>query len=184
MEKSLRMGLSVVVVLIVGSLLLPAVAAQDPPVEDECLAYAYTKSDKHNFLLGPNSSMFGTTLNIIHNCDQASIYVDGFFLASSKNDFSTMVETGLHNITIEADNQTFNFVNVIFYPDRLEWEYEYELTFEREIVKPSIDLELSNSRTNYAVGIGILMVWVLTTYVYWSLISAYVDRNFIEEVVQ
>jgi len=25
---------------------------------------------------------------------------------------------------------------------------------------------------------------VLTTYVYWSLISSYIDRNFIEEVTQ
>lgn len=182
-KKKTQMGLSVWFLIIGGLLLLPPVSAQDPPVDDECLAYAYTNSEQHYFLLRGNSSMFGSTLNIIHDCDQVSIYVDGFFLASSSNDFSTILEPGLHNVTIEADNQTLTYRNVMFYPDRLEWEYEYQITFDQP-TKPMIDLELSYSRTNYAVGIGIFMVWVLTTYVYWSLISAYVDRNFIEEVVQ
>ena len=50
--------------------------------------------------------------------------------------------------------------------------------------KQVIELELSETRTNWAVGVGIVIVWVLNVYVYWSLISSYVDRNFIEEVVQ
>ena len=182
-KKSTQMGLRVWFLLIVVLLLHPTVKAQDPPVDDQCLAYAYTESESHYFLLRANSSMFGTTLNVVHNCQEVSIYVDGFFLASSSNDFSTIIEPGLKNITIEADNQTFNYGNVNFYPDRLEWEYQYEITFDQP-TREMIDLELSYSRANYAVGIGIFMVWVLVTYVYWSLISAYVDRNFIEEVVQ
>jgi hypothetical protein len=183
-KKSTQMGLRVWFLLIVVLLLHPTVKAQDPPVDDDqCLAYAYTESERLNFLLRDNSSMFGTTLKIIHNCQEVSIYVDGFFLASSSNDFSTIIEPGLKNITLEADNQTFNYRNVNFYPERLKTQYQYEINLDQEN-RQFIDLEVSYSRTNYAVGVGIFMVWVLTTYVYWSLISAYVDRNFIEEVVQ
>jgi hypothetical protein len=64
----------------------------------------------------------------------------------------------------------------------LNWEFDF---IALEESKPQfIDVEISELRTNWAVGVGIVVVWVLTTYVYWSLISSYIDRNFIEEVTQ
>jgi hypothetical protein len=181
-EKSIHKGLVVVVLLAVVSL-LPTVSAQDPPVDHEgCIAYAYTKSENHLFLLGQNTSMFGSTLNVVHNCQELEIYVDGFFQASSSTDFSILIEQGIHNITIQSNEFNATFGSVVFYPDRLDWQYEWTIIQES---KPQfIDIELAALQTNYAVGIGIFIVWVLATYVYWSLISSYVDRNFIEEVVQ
>ena len=77
-EKSTHKGLVVVVLVAVVSL-LPTVSAQGPPVDDQVVhAYAYT-SENHLFLLGQNTSMFGSTLNIVHNCQDLEIYVDGFF---------------------------------------------------------------------------------------------------------
>lgn len=181
-KKTTHKGLSVWF-LIGGLLLLPSVAAQDPPVEDkECISYAYTESQNHLFLLGQNSSMFGSKLNVIHNCEDIEIYIDGIFEASSSQNFAINIDQGIHNITIVSNefNQTFSYV--LFYPDKLDWEYEWEVI---ENSKPQfIDIEIAALQTNWAVGIGIFIVWILATYVYWSLIQSYVDRNFIEEVVQ
>jgi len=164
-------------------LLLPLATAQGPPVDDEdCLAYAYTQSENHLFLLGENSSMFGQKLMVIHNCDQVDIYLDGFFEASSSENFALQIDGGIHNITISSNAFNATYENVVFYPDRLNWEFEYRAIEEAQ--PQFIDIEIAALQTNWAVGIGIIIVWVLTTYVYWSLISSYVDRNFIEEVVQ
>lgn len=182
-ENSTHKGLWFVVLVAVVSHLLPTVSGQGPPVEEECLVYAYTSSEKHNFLLAENSSMFGERLMVIHDCEEVSIYADGFFQASSSNNFSLMIEPGLHNLTIESDGFNASYSNVMFYPDRLEWEIDYNFLINSP-QKEVIELELSQTRTNWAVGVGIIIVWVLNVYVYWSLISSYVDRNFIEEVVQ
>lgn len=171
-------------VLFLLVLLLPGAAAQGPPVDgrEECLAYAYTSSEQHLFLMGDNSSMFGSKLMIIHNCQDLEVYVDGFFEASSSSNFSIIIEQGIHNISIQSNGFNESFSNVVFYPDRLEWEYEFQ-TFQQP-QKQFIEIDLAQLQTNYAVGIGIVIVWVLSTYVYWQLISSYVDRNFIEEVSQ
>ena len=47
-----------------------------------------------------------------------------------------------------------------------------------------ISIDVSNSRENWASILSIVVVWVLTVYVYWKLIESYVNNNFIEEVVQ
>jgi hypothetical protein len=182
-EKKTQMGLRVALLFIVV-LLLPTVTAQDPPVEDDkrCIAYAYTSSENHLFLLGQNVSMFGARLSIVHDCDNLEVYVDGFFEVSSSSNMAITIEQGIHNITLQADGFNATFNDVVFYPDRLNWEYEYQVIQDS---KPQfIDIEISELRTNWAVGVGIIIVWVLTTYVYWQMISSYVDRNFIEEVVQ
>ena len=182
-EKTTHMGLRVAV-LFTLVLLLPTVTAQDPPVDDaeRCLAYAYTSSDNHLFLLGQNTSMFGARLNVVHDCDDLQVYVDGFFEVSSSSSMAVTIEPGIHNITLQADGFNATFTDVVFYTDRLNWEYEFQVIQDS---KPQfIDIEVSELRTNWAVGVGIVIVWVLTTYVYWQMISSYVDRNFIEEVVQ
>jgi hypothetical protein len=182
-EKKTQMGLRVVLVL-ASVLLLPIATAQDPPVDDreECLAYAYTSSENHLFLLGENVSMFGERLVIVHDCEEVEVFIDGVFQAGSSSNFALIVEPGTHNISIEGSGFNDSFSNVVFFPDRLEWEYDFQLIQES---KPQfIEINLAQLQTNWAVGIGIVVVWVLTTYVYWSLISSYVDRNFIEEVSQ
>ena len=91
-KKTTHKGLSVWF-LIGGLLLLPSVSAQDPPVEEkECISYAYTESQNHLFLLGQNSSMFGSKLNVIHNCQDIEIYIDGIFEASSTENFAINID--------------------------------------------------------------------------------------------
>lgn len=166
-------------------LLLPGAAGQEPPVDEEekgCIAYAYTESDNHFFLLKDNASMFGDVVRVVHNCEDLRVYAEGFFLASSSQNFTFSLEAGIHNLSFESSSFNESFSNVMFYPDRLNWEFDF---IELQEAKPQfIDVDLSELRTNWAVGVGIVVVWVLTTYVYWSLISSYIDRNFVEEVSQ
>lgn len=184
-KKKHTMVLEFACVMVLALLLLPGTAAQEPPVDDEekgCIAYAYTESDNHYFLLKDNASMFGNVLRIVHNCDDLRVYSDGFFMASSGQNFTLSLEAGIQNLTFESSNFNESFSNVMFYPDRLNWEYDF---IQLQESKPQfIDIELSEIRTNWAVGVGIVVVWVLSTYVYWSLISSYIDRNFVEEVTQ
>jgi len=184
-SKNQQMGLRVAVLFILV-LLLPTVTAQGPPVDEDeekgCIAYAYTESGNHAFLIKDNSSVFGNSIKIVHNCKQMEVYADGFFAASSSENFTLSLDSGFHKITLSGGGFNETFTRVLFIPDRLNWEVEY---IELQESKPQfIELEISELRTNWAVGVGIVVVWVLTTYVYWSLISSYIDRNFIEEVTQ
>jgi hypothetical protein len=166
-----------------SALLLPTSSAQEPPSESSCLAYAFTISENHHFLVADNSSLFGGNLTVIHNCDYATLFVDGEFVAGSNNSFKTQIELGFHNITIGLDEGVeLNFNMVNFYPDRLNWEFEWLDIQESKptfIEAGSVDVQI-----NYAVAFSIVIVWVLSTYVYWQLINNYTQRNFIEEVVK
>lgn len=156
--------------------------AQGPPAEKECIAFAYTNSENHYFLIKSNSSIFGQDVFIEHNCGSIEVMLNGSFYASSESDLNFRIESGLQNMTIIGDNNTWFYDNVSIYPDRLNWEYDFNLLNERD--SKFIDITIANTQINWAVALSITMVWVLSTYVYWSLISSYVDRNFIEEVVQ
>ena len=60
-------------------------------------------------------------------------------------------------------------------------EYQYLISPQKNV--EIIDINLAESQQNWSVALGILMVWVLSTYVYWKLIQSYTDKNFIEEVL-
>jgi hypothetical protein len=190
-KKKLKiMGLRVVSVVLIGLFLLPMSSAQDPPSssssenEKDCLFYAYSVSQSHYFLIQNNSSVFGSEINIIHNCDNVLLIVDGFNYASSNESFQVKIEQGIRNITIQSEDKQEIYESVLFYPDVLLWESEYEYLMNPNIDKEFIDVDIAQLQENWAVAIGIVMVWGLSTLVYWKLIQSYVDKNFIEEVVQ
>ena len=84
---------------------------------------------------------------------------------------------------METNEYTRNYQVEVF-PDRLEWEGDFLLLNRGNQDTEFISIDLSNSRENWASAFSILIVWVLTTYVYWKLIESYVNKNFIEEVVK
>jgi hypothetical protein len=178
------MALEVLILAAVVLLLLPTVQAQGPPVDDskECLAYAYSKSEVHLFLVDDGKALFGNNLTIVHNCDRVSIYFDNEFQASSSSNFTIPIQPGTFDITIQINASNTTFENITVFPDRLDWEYQYQMVLNFE--EPYIAISESDFQINYAVGFSIVIVWVLAVYVYWSLINAYVERNFIEEVIQ
>jgi hypothetical protein len=110
--------------------------------------------------------------------------LNGGFYASSNLSFSVNIDSGINNLTLISEHGSSTFENVVFYPDVLIWESQYELLVSNPGNKEFIDIDIAELRQNWSVAFGIVMVWVLTTYVYWRLIQSYVDKNFIEEVVQ
>lgn len=173
--KSLR-----AITFIIWVILLPIGTATAAP--GDCLAYAYTESGNHAFLVQENSSNFGNNISIVTNCDNLTINVDGEFFARTSKNTTLAIEPGLHNISLFADNFSQTFSNVLFYPDFLEWESNYRFEMNQEI--KFIDSALVEAQTNWAVFFGVVIVWILCVYVYWNLINSFIQRNFIEEVVQ
>lgn len=162
-------------------LLHPTGTAMASP--DDCLAYGYTESGNHYFLLMDNASMFGDNMTIITNCEYIQIELDGEFYANISKSTKLTISPGIHNLSFINDNFTSNYQNVVFYPDYLQWEFNYSSAYQFE--RPEfIDAGLVDVRINWAVFFGIVMVWVLAVYVYWNLINTFVQRNFIEEVTQ
>ena len=183
--KQKNMALRSVLFVALGLLLLPSVAGQEPPVEENkpCLHYGYTSSESYNFLVQNGTKLFGNNLNIIHNCDYLQVNLNGEFYASSNNSMIIEIPLGINNLTVETNEYTRNYQVEVF-PDRLEWEGDFLLLNRGNQDTEFISIDLSNSRENWASAFSILIVWVLTTYVYWKLIESYVNKNFIEEVVK
>lgn len=183
-EKNTNMALRAFAFITLGLFLLPSVNAQGPPVEEDkpCLFYAYTTSEDYSFLIKNNSKLFGSEMSIIHNCEYLQLDIEGEFYARSNNSMFLQMPQGIHNITISTNEYTQNF-KIEIYPDRLEWENEFLMLYNVEDTE-MISIDISNSRENWASIFSIIIVWVLSTYVYWRLIESYVNKNFIEEVVK
>jgi hypothetical protein len=178
--KILHHGVWFRLLCVIGLLfLLPSPAEAAPP--DSCLAYAFTESQNHQFLVGDNTSQFGTNMTIIHDCDEIMVIIDESEFTSSRN-FTLVLDQGLHNISLIGDNFTAHYDNVNFYPDRLDWEGQYRFLIDADV--EYIDVGIAEVRANWAVVWGVIIVWALSTMVYWNLISSYTQRNFIEEVKQ
>ena len=179
--KTIIMGLRPFLFVTLGILLLPSVSGQDPPLEEkDCLFYAYSEAGNHYFLIQNNSVVFGEKIEIKHNCEYLQVFSNGEFLAGSSNSFNVQIEIGLNNMSFEYDNRTENYTFEVI-PDRLNWEFEYENLQSQRVEFISIDT--ANTQEVYASIFSIIIVWVLCVYVYWRLIESYVNKNFIEEVV-
>lgn len=168
--------------IVLGLLLLipPSVAGETPPSQ-ECLAYAYTESESHSFLVRDNSSNFGSTLKVVTDCESIELWIDGERAASTnKTVFSYQLEQGVYNISLVAYGFEENYSFVSFYPDRLEWRYDWIQLNGGGI--EMIDVGKATIQENWASFLSIIITWFLATYVYWQFVQTYVQRNFIEEV--
>jgi len=178
--------------IIFGVLLLsltsPFTHAEPPEPSDEwsCLSYAYTESDTHYFLLESNKSAFGNNLTIKHNCEYIEVFVNGNFSAFTElGELKIPINEGLNDIKIISENYSKNISGVLIFPDRLSWEFEFydwknsdnDYSFDELILRSK-----ATAQQNWASILSIVMVFTLTTMVYWNLINSYIDRNFCEEV--
>ena len=190
-NKKNTYGLAVAYIwLIFGVLLLPLIstnATAEPPIDEkECIIYAYTESDQHYFLLESNKSAFGSNMTIKHNCPFIEVFTNGTFRAFTQLDEIIIpLEIGFNNIQIKTENYTKNISSLYIFPDRLSWEFEY-LDWQNNELDYSIDELILRSKAtaqqNWASILSIVVVFTLTTMVYWHLINSYIDRNFCEEV--
>ena len=168
-------------------LLLPLFSfpAYAQPPGQECVAYAYTESDNHLFLLGDNKSGFGSNLKVVHDCPYIEIFMNGnFTVFTEEKTFEFPVSPGYYNVTLQSNNSTFTYNNFNLLPDRLTWQYEY-YEWQNEFdytIDEYITMTKATAQANWASILSIVVVFVLVTYVYWHLINSYIDRNFCEEV--
>lgn len=155
----------------------PSAAAVSPP---DCLAYAYLESDDHRFLIGNNSTGYGSELHLIHNCGRAEILLNGEFLAEGETGLSVPIESGNFTIEIRSENNSWRYSNFEVRPDRFDWDFNFSLTYyqSEKMISESEAVQMQN----WAAGATGLIIWVLCVYVYWNLINSYTQRNFIEEV--
>ena len=163
--------------------LLGSANAQEPPVEEQkgCLHYAYTSSEDYNFLILNQSKVFGQDIRFIHNCEYLQVNLEGQFYAISNNSMILTFTEGQHNLTVQTNEYVQNY-SVEIYPDRLEWEGQF-LRLNLIPDKEFISVDVADSQEVIASIASIIIVWVLCVYVYWRLIESYVNKNFIEEVV-
>lgn len=168
-------GLIVAVLML--AVLPPGGAAVSPP---ECLAYAYTESENHRFLVSNNSTAYGNELNLVHNCGRAEIWIDGSFYAEGESGISVSIEPGNYSIELRGENESWTYSNFEIRPDRLDWDFNFSLVYApSENLIPESEAKVMQ---NWAAGATGLIIWVLCVYVYWNLINSYTQRNFIEEV--
>lgn len=163
-------------------LLLPIVSADEAPPSQECLAYAYSDSESHSFLVKSNASLFGNVLNVVHDCESLQLWVDGEKVVQSNSSFFEYeIEQGIHNISLLGDGFEKNYSFVSFYPDRLEWRYQWIEISGSDV--QFIEVGKATLQENWASFLSIIITWFLSTYVYWQFVQTYVQRNYIEEVI-
>jgi|TARA_Y100000033_G_scaffold48488_1_gene55414 hypothetical protein len=175
-------------VFLLSSPLMSSTYAQSPDDEPSCLVYAYTTSYQHSFLLDDGKKAFGNNITIVHNCPYIEVLIDGNFTVYTENsNFKIPIQMGEYDFTFRSENYTKEINNVSFLPDRLTWEfdfYEWQNSDRLNSIEEYISLSAATAKANWASFLTLAVVFVLVIYVYWSLINAYIDRNFCEEVVQ
>jgi len=165
---------------------LNTIQAEPPIQENDCLIYGYTSSGEHYFLMRSGSSMFGTNITFVNDCQKIDVYVNGNYTASSFNssELKINLEPGVYDISIISENnRSLIFNNITGYPNALTWVNDYnEWKYPKLNIEEYISMTSAIAKENWASILSIVIVFVLVTYVYWNLINSYVDRNFIEEV--
>jgi len=159
-------------------------ATAEPPESKDCISYAYTESNNHLFLLATNKSAFGNNITIQHNCEYIEVFINNNFTAYTQEQSLTIpISMGMNNISIYSNNHTNIIENVRLMPDRLSWEFDYNMWLYEDIsFDDLIDLNMAEAKENWASFLTAVIIWILVVYVYWNLINSYVDRNYAEEV--
>ena len=174
--------------LLVVLSLLPLVQAQSqPPIQqDECLAYAFTRSGEHGFLLENNSIAYGNTIFIRSNCETVNVFIDGQRYSTYTNQSLIQIyfECVSLNMTIQADNFTYYAQNVVLFESQFSWSQNY-LEYQEQLPEMTfIELGKMTFQENVVSVASIVIVWFLSVNIYWALINHYLDRNLFEEVVE
>lgn len=181
MQKAVMFGL-----ILFGFTLLPLVKAQQPPPSEDCLAYAFTRSDGHAFLLENNSIVYGNQIFIRTDCDQFDVYFDDVFYASYKDvDSTSIFPDGIYvNMTIVSGNYTMYANNIIIFQNQFTWSNEF-VRYTQNLPEMSyFELGEIVFKENIVSVSAIVIVWFLSVNIYWVLINHYLDRKLFEEVVE
>lgn len=169
--------------MVLGFLTFSPIIVNASAGEPPCMGYAYSADENHYFLVNDNSTNFGNTIFVKHNCDLMSIYVDEEIYQTSSTNFTIFLNEGEYNISLISQNFTAHYHDVFVIDSSLEWLNVYEEIREREDVYGYITTKDGQIMANWAsVGTSVVL-WCLCVGVYWRLINHYIDRNYFEEVI-
>ena len=107
--------------MVIGFLTFSPIVVNASAGEPPCIGYAYTFDNNHYFMVNDNSTNFGNTIFVKHNCDSLSIYVDEEIYATSSTNFTIYVEDGYHNVSLISQNFSENYYDVRIIDSSLEW---------------------------------------------------------------
>jgi hypothetical protein len=168
--------------------LLPLVQAQpQPPIQsDECLAYAFTRSEQHGFILENNSFAYGSTIFIKTNCEVLDVYFDGELTSkyTNQSEIQIMFNEPIINMTLRSENFTYHAQNVVLFQNQFSWSQNYVQYVENQPELTFIEFGKMTFQENVVSVASIVIVWFLSVNIYWALINHYLDRNLFEEVVE
>lgn len=166
--------------------LFPLVQAQQPPPNDDCLAYAYTRSEGHSFLLENNSIVYGNQILIKTNCRSFDVFFDDEYYATYQGVSSASIfyESNNVNLTIVSGNFTYEAHNVVIFNNQFTWSNEYQKYIETLPEMTFFEMGELVFKENVVAVSSIIVVWFLSINVYWILINHYLDRRLFEEVVE
>ena len=173
--------------LLVVLSLLPLVQAQSqPPIQEECLAYAFTRSGEHGFLLENNSIAYGNTIFIKSNCQTLNVFMDGEMYSTYTNQSLIQIyfEGVSLNMTLTSGNYTYYAQNVVLFESQFSWSQNY-LEYQENLPELTfVELGKMTFQENVVSVASIVIVWFLSVNIYLALINHYLDRNLFEEVVE
>ncbi len=178
--------MAVVLGLICVFTLLPQVQALTPPPEEECLAYAFTRSEGHSFLLENNTVVYGNQILIRSNCQTYNVYFDDVLYATYQNqsEASIFYDNININMTITSGNYSYYAQNVVIFQNQFTWSNEYQRYVQNLPELTYLELGEIVFKENVVAVSSILIVWFLSVNIYWILINHYLDRRLFEEVVE
>ena len=182
-------SVKVCVLLLLGWVCLlqaPEASAAAPP---ECTVYVYSEDDSGRlFTLMQNGSlMFGERAEVYaEGCSSPyEIAVDGMTRVYTNGTTKFNLIQGTHDYSFIFDDGTsISFENVTVFSSRTWTETYYQIVPEEGPVTFFVDnSELQARDVLIAIGTT-LIVWAISTFILWRFINEWVDRRYLEEVVQ
>jgi len=158
-------------------------ATEEPP----CLTVVHAQDASGTIftLMENGSTMFGDRAVVRTTCEGPyKISSDGLDRAYTNGSSTFSLLVGVHDYTFRFDSGlVFEFENVTVYPSEVWTSAYYSIDPEAAPVTYFVDnAELQARDVMIAFGSAII-IWATSTFIVWRLVSTYIDRNFIEEVL-
>jgi len=160
-----------------------AAAQEEPP----CLTVVHAQDASGTIftLMENGSTMFGDRAVVRTTCEGPyKISSDGLDRAYTNGSSTFSLLVGVHDYTFRFDSGLeVVFENVTVYPSEVWTSAYYNIDPEAAPVTYFVDnAELQARDVMVAFG-SALIIWATSTFIVWRLVSAYIDRGFVEEVL-
>jgi hypothetical protein len=171
------------IVMVAVVLALFALPSASATLATDCVFVASTwDGQDHYSLLKDNSTLVGTQLSVVSNCDEEfTVWTDGVMRFGGFEVISFDISQSTKSIEIQSENMTIHYGNLTIFPAG-----SFQQIIDGEIgIKDPITLSASDLESDKAwiVMMSSIILWLCTTMIAWKVVNWYVDRYHLEEVV-